>query len=134
MGRARSSNATTTVEAWRGAYICNECLSALDRLGQCEDHPEHTGTVWADDGACVEVEVSGLFSPYIPARLSGPPEDCYPAEGGECEDFTATVDGKEFPLASDEEDYAIEKLAGLATEDDGYDGPEYEPDDFYDPY
>lgn len=30
----------------------------------------------------VEVEVDGDYEPYVPARISGPPEDCYPAEGG----------------------------------------------------
>lgn len=25
------------------------------------------------------------YEPYVPAKLSGPPEDCYPAEGGSAE-------------------------------------------------
>ena len=33
-----------------------------------------------------EVEVEWTFSPFIPARISGPVEGCYPAEGGELED------------------------------------------------
>jgi hypothetical protein len=28
-----------------------------------------------------EVEADS-YEPYVPARISGPPEDCYPAEGG----------------------------------------------------
>ena len=32
-----------------------------------------------------EVEVEWTFSPVIPAYISGPPENCYPAEGGELE-------------------------------------------------
>ena len=27
-------------------------------------------------------EVTGNLTPYTPAFISGPPEDCYPAEGG----------------------------------------------------
>jgi hypothetical protein len=38
---------------------------------------------WAD---CT-VEVGYTVSRYYPARISGPPEDCYPAEGGEIEDW-----------------------------------------------
>lgn len=29
-----------------------------------------------------EYEVEYEVEPYVPARVSGPPEDCYPAEGG----------------------------------------------------
>lgn len=36
-------------------------------------------------GAEVECEVEFTRSPVVPARTSGPPEDCYPAEGGETE-------------------------------------------------
>lgn len=38
-----------------------------------------------------EVEITITFrvkyskTPLIPAKISGPPEDCYPAEGGEIE-------------------------------------------------
>lgn len=33
----------------------------------------------------VEFEVEFNASPYVPAKISGPPENCYPAEGGEVE-------------------------------------------------
>lgn len=38
-----------------------------------------------DHGVEIEVHVNFMEQPTIPARLSGPPEDCYPAEGGERE-------------------------------------------------
>lgn len=41
-----------------------------------------------DDDRLVEFEVDGSVSPYCPAKISGPPESCYPAEGGELEDIT----------------------------------------------
>jgi len=50
---------------------------------------------------CVWV-VEGEYEPYTPARLSGPPEDCYPAEGGYaeitegyCEELGIYLDGSE---------------------------------------
>lgn len=33
----------------------------------------------------VDLVVAYDETPYIPARLWGPPDDCYPAEGGEIE-------------------------------------------------
>lgn len=33
----------------------------------------------------IEVEVEFDATPYIPAQVSGPPECCYPEEGGEVE-------------------------------------------------
>lgn len=40
-----------------------------------------------EEGPTVELEARGEFSPYIPAKTSGPPDRCYPAEGGELEDM-----------------------------------------------
>ena len=43
------------------------------------------------------------FEPLVPARISGAPESCYPAEGGSAEITALTVDGKDasFLLDSD---------------------------------
>lgn len=35
-------------------------------------------------GIPCQIEIEN-FQPIIPAKLSGPPEDCYPEEGGEVE-------------------------------------------------
>ena len=42
----------------------------------------HTKTFYIGD---VEFEVEFSSTPYVPARISGPPENCYPDEGGEVE-------------------------------------------------
>ena len=44
--------------------------------------PAFTRTVFYAD---VELTVNFYASKPVPARLYGPPEDCYPAEGGEIE-------------------------------------------------
>lgn len=36
-------------------------------------------------GVVFEVDVT--YSPYVPAKITGPPEDCHPEEGGELEDM-----------------------------------------------
>ena len=42
----------------------------------------YTKTFYIGD---VEFEVEFSSTPYVPAKISGPPENCYPAEGGEVE-------------------------------------------------
>lgn len=97
-----------------------------------------------EDGGCEleekEYEVSGHVSAIIPARLYGPPEDCYPAEGGEVEDITVTLAGKEVDLdgfSSKDQDRMIDMLAEAAGDDDGgYDErDDYDdgPPDSFDP-
>ena len=44
--------------------------------------PAFTRTVFYAD---VELTVNFYVSKPVPARIYGPPEDCYPAEGGEIE-------------------------------------------------
>lgn len=78
----------------------------------------------------IEVTVEGSYIPYTPAKINGPPEDCYPAEGGYAEDICAYITlpsraGKkakreEIPLTADE----IEEFGELFADD----GPEYERD------
>jgi hypothetical protein len=47
-----------------------------------------------EDGEVIAtVFVEALFSPHVPAALSGRPEDCYPEEGGEIEELTVFLDG-----------------------------------------
>ena len=43
----------------------------------------------------VEFEVEFNASPYIPAKISGPPENCHPAEGGEVEIESIAIGGFE---------------------------------------
>ncbi len=70
----------------------------------------------------IKVEISGAPVSYLPAKTSGPPENCYPAEGGYVEDIVATFrDGKmlrDIPLTEDEIDIFNEALAEAAIEDE----------------
>ena len=45
----------------------------------------------------------GDYEPLVPARISGPPENCYPAEGGSADITALSVDGSDasFLLESD---------------------------------
>jgi hypothetical protein len=43
----------------------------------------------------VEVMIHYDIEPYVPAKISGPPEDCYPAEGGCVTDMVATKVGSD---------------------------------------
>lgn len=44
---------------------------------------------WDDGkGRVLTFRIDGYVSPYVPAQTYGLPEDCYPAEGGELEDWT----------------------------------------------
>ena len=57
-------------------------------LGKMFQYPRWQAT-WMD--YTVEIEFSA--SPYIPARTSGPPENCYPAEGGGLEEYQVSLIG-----------------------------------------
>jgi hypothetical protein len=37
---------------------------------------------WKSDTIELEVLIEFDYVPFVPARTMGPPEDCYPAEGG----------------------------------------------------
>ena len=54
-----------------------------------------TSDIENDDGETVtSFKVDALFTPYVRAKTSGDPDDCYPAEGGELEELTVWLDGK----------------------------------------
>lgn len=36
-----------------------------------------------ETGEITFIYIEGSGSPYVPAKVSGPPENCYPAEGGD---------------------------------------------------
>jgi hypothetical protein len=44
-------------------------------------------SVTLGDEEDIDCLATGSPIPYTPARISGPPEDCYEAEGGYCEDI-----------------------------------------------
>lgn len=79
----------------------------------------------------VILTIRGNVSPYVPAKTWGPPENCYPAEGGEAEIEVVLLNGKPWDgeLTDEERERAEEALQEKAA-DDGYDGPD--PDDYYD--
>ena len=70
-----------------------------------------------------ELEVTFNATPYVPAYISGPPEACSPAEGGEVElESVMLWDQELLPLLSESAcqrliDKASEELAELFTEE-----------------
>lgn len=45
------------------------------------------------DSYTLDVVIHYDIEPYVPAHISGPPEDCYPAEGGFVTDLVALKPG-----------------------------------------
>lgn len=91
------------------------------------------------DGAELELEVTGEVSAYVPARTWGPPESCYPAEGGEVEILSLTCDGKPWngELTASEQDDAEQRLRdGVegACDDEDPPEPDYDMDDGGEPH
>lgn len=76
-------------------------------------------------------DINCEVTPYDPGRTYGPPEKCYPPEGGEVEIESVCKDGVEIPYEDWEkiglysaearriEDAALEKADKLAEESEG---------------
>jgi hypothetical protein len=69
-------------------------------------------TEWVE----IELEVSGTDVPFVRGRFSGPPERCYPSEGGEVEDVIAKLGEVEVELTEAEAERAQEALREEAAE------------------
>lgn len=78
----------------------------------------------------VPLTINFYASPIIPARTYGPPEDCYPEEGGEVDieevlaggvDILLLIDEKVFEYLEEKcQDYALDQFSSPA---DNYDDP-----------
>lgn len=66
------------------------------------------------EGHEVEVKVTAEWVHHIPAKIHGPPEDCYPEEGGYAEDIRAWREdtGVELVLPA----WAFKELAARAMQ------------------
>lgn len=67
-----------------------------------------------------ELDIEYDIEDFIPARTYGPPEDCYPAEGGNVTDFRAFHNGKPFELTPSEEEDLITYLEENHDFDEDY--------------
>lgn len=82
----------------------------------------HNATVYLtredeDDGTETEITVRCYVTPYRPARTWGPPEDCYPAEGGDV-DILSAVDEAGRPVTlTDAEEERVSELAAENVDD-----------------
>ena len=48
------------------------------------------------DGADLELEVEGQVSSIVPGKYTGPPENCYPDEGGDVDILSVKLNGVEY--------------------------------------
>lgn len=71
-----------------------------------------------------ELVIEYDINPYDAGCVSGPPEHCYPPEGGDVTDLRATLDGNVFELLAVEEREIIEHIE--ATHDHYDDGAYYD--------
>lgn len=80
----------------------------------------YTETFYIGD---VEFEVEFSSTPYVPAKISGPPEHCHPAEGGEVEIESICIG--EFEVSDVISETVRDKLQKMAEEA----APELEADE-----
>jgi len=122
----RTTTVITTIERALVVRVDHYELPHLEFVLESEVHPDEELDMREVD---IECECWGY---YIPAKLYGPPEDCYPEEGEFEIQSAVAPDYPDVPFVltqSDEDD-----LAQLADDDDS-DGPEYESDyDYPDDY
>ena len=86
-----------------------------------------------EEGEELEFEVEANVNQFHPAKLHGAPEDCYPAEGGDCDDWQIKLDGRiltdsEFEAMGGDLSDLREKVEVEASEREP-DEPDYDPSD-----
>jgi len=81
------------------------------------------------DGVEADLTIQANVSPHVPGRYFGPPEKCYPDEGGEVEIETILCQGE--PWMGELTDYERSMVDDLFFEELENDEPDYEPD-YYD--
>jgi len=89
-------------------------------------------TAQLPDEEDVEVVVTFTATPYVPAQVSGPPENCYPAEGGEIEieEVVREDSGDLVVLSASEEQRLIDYLMESLDDDDFNPEPDWDDRDF----
>lgn len=78
------------------------------------------------DGEDVTLTVSGSVEPLVRGRYFGPPERCYPDEGGEVEITSVTRDGK--PWSHELSPKDLERAEDALREQAEDDGPDPDTD------
>lgn len=83
------------------------------------------------DNRELEVEIAGYAEPLTRGNYCGPPERCYPDEGGFAELEVATLNGQPFELTQEETEKA-ETLLYETFEDDMRDAADMEAEACFD--
>ena len=77
----------------------------------------------------IEIEVEFDATPYDPGVTTGPPERCYPPEGGEVEITSITYNGKPLELSDADEKKVQEEIEQEVADGDFNSEPDYDPPD-----
>lgn len=82
------------------------------------------------DGSETETvyEIECYLTPYDPGRTYGPPEKCYPPEGGECEILSVKLNGVEVKDWEKSIDKDMEEAIAVAAVENAP-GPDDDPPD-----
>ncbi|MDW9880508.1 hypothetical protein GOA90_25315 [Sinorhizobium meliloti] len=75
-----------------------------------------------------ELDIEYDINPIDPGCTSGPPELCYPPEGGDVTDIEATLDGEPFSLTDAEEQAICSHIEETHDHTDDYFDGGYEDD------
>lgn len=77
----------------------------------------------------IEIEVEFGATPYDPGVSNGPPEACYPPEGGEVEIESITYNGKAIELSDDDQKKVQEEIEQKVADGEFDSEPDYDADD-----
>lgn len=84
-----------------------------------------------EEGYDIEVLIGYDIEPYVPGKISGPPEDCYPPEGGYVTDLIAFKPGTDEVVELTEEER--KEVTDWIERNHDHDADQYgDPDRAYD--